>query len=87
MPLKEQFDAADKYYATVLHELGHWTGHKDRLDRSILNTFGSEGYAREELCAEIASLLIGQEFKIGHDPEQHAAYVNSWIKLLQDNPF
>src|SRR5690606_35386176 len=28
MPLKEQFDAPDKYYATLLHELGHWTGHK-----------------------------------------------------------
>lgn len=87
MPRREQFDAADKYYSTLLHELGHWTGHKDRLDRSLINRFGSEGYAREELRAEIASLLIGQEFRIGHDPGQHAAYVESWIKLLQDHPF
>lgn len=87
LPLKEQFDAPDKYYATALHELGHWTGHKDRLDRSIMNAFGTEDYAREELRAEIASLLIGQELNIGHDPEQHAAYVGSWIKLLQDTPF
>ncbi|MFD2964389.1 MULTISPECIES: ArdC family protein [Olivibacter] len=87
MPLKEQFDAPDKYYATLLHELGHWTGHKDRLDRSIINKFGTEAYAREELRAEIASLLIGQEFRIGHDPGQHAAYVDSWIKVLQDTPF
>lgn len=87
MPLKEQFDAPDKYYATALHELGHWTGHKDRLDRSIMNQFGSEAYAREELRAEIASLLIGQELRIGHDPRQHTAYVDSWIKVLQDTPF
>ncbi|KAA8476836.1 antirestriction protein ArdC [Arcticibacter tournemirensis] len=87
MPLKEQFDAPDKYYATLLHELGHWTGHKDRLDRSIMNKFGTEAYAREELRAEIASMLIGQEFRIGHDPGQHAAYVDSWIKVLQDTPF
>ena len=87
MPLKQQFDAPDKYYATLLHELGHWTGHKDRLDRSIMNKFGTESYAREELRAEIASLLIGQELRIGHDPGQHTAYVDSWIKVLQDTPF
>ncbi|WP_316777883.1 ArdC family protein [Pedobacter antarcticus] len=87
MPLKEQFDAPDKYYATLLHELGHWTGHKERLDRSIMNKFGTEAYAREELRAEIASLLIGQELRIGHDPGQHTAYVDSWIKVLQDSPF
>lgn len=87
MPLREQFSAPDKYYATLLHELGHWTGHKDRLDRSIMNKFGTEAYAREELRAEIASLLIGQELRIGHDPGQHTAYVDSWIKVLQDTPF
>lgn len=87
MPLKEQFDAPDKYYATLLHELGHWTGHKERLDRSVMNKFGTEAYAREELRAEIASMLIGQELLIGHDPGQHTAYVESWIKVLQDTPF
>jgi antirestriction protein ArdC len=87
MPLKGQFDAPDKYYATLLHELGHWTGHKERLDRSVMNKFGTEAYAREELRAEIASMLIGQELLIGHDPGQHTAYVESWIKVLQDTPF
>lgn len=87
MPLREQFDAPDKYYATVLHELGHWTGHNDRLDRSMVDSFGTEGYAREELRAEIASMLIGQELHIGHDPGQHVAYVDSWIQILRDTPF
>lgn len=87
MPLRGQFDAPDKYYATLLHELGHWTGHQDRLDRSLINRFGTEGYAREELRAEIASMLIGQELHIGHDPGQHVAYVDSWIQLLRDTPF
>ncbi len=87
MPLREQFDAPDKYYATLLHELGHWTGHQNRLDRSLINRFGTEGYAREELRAEIASMLIGQELHIGHDPGQHVAYVDSWIQILRDTPF
>lgn len=87
MPMREQFDTSDKYYATLLHELGHWTGHKDRLDRSMIGSFGTEGYAREELRAEIASMLIGQELHIGHDPGQHIAYVDSWIQILRDTPF
>lgn len=48
--------------------------------------FGSEGYAKEELRAEIASMIISDELGIGHDPRQHAAYVGSWIKILQDDP-
>jgi antirestriction protein ArdC len=87
MPYRTQFDAADKYYATILHEMGHWTSHHDRLDRDILNKFGTEGYAREELRAEIASMLLGHELNIGHDPTQHIAYVDSWIKLLKDSPY
>lgn len=87
MPLKEQFTSPDRYYATLLHELGHWTGHQERLNRSLFNRFGSEGYAREELRAEIASMLIGNEFKIGHDPGQHAAYVKGWIEMLKNNPY
>jgi hypothetical protein len=33
---------------------------------------GSEGYAREELRGEIASLIVGSELEIGYDPERHA---------------
>lgn len=87
MPLKQQFDEPGKYYATALHELGHWTGHQSRLDRSLINRFGTQDYAREELRAEIASLLISDELRIGHDPGQHTAYVESWISILTDHPF
>jgi putative DNA primase/helicase len=86
LPDKAQFPTADAYYAVALHELGHWTGHPSRLDRDLVHPFGSEGYAKEELRAEIASMILGDELGIGHDPEQHAAYVGSWIKALQDDP-
>lgn len=83
---KEQFDNAGKYYATALHELGHATGHPSRLDRDLSGGFGSESYAKEELRAEISSLMAGTELGIGHDPQQHTAYVKSWIKILKDDP-
>lgn len=86
LPHKHQFPAPYDYYATVLHELGHWSGHESRLNRDLSHPFGSEGYAKEELRAEIASLLLGGELGIGHDPEQHVAYVRSWIKVLQEDP-
>ena len=86
LPDKSLFPSSDKYYATALHELGHWTGHESRLNRDISHPFGSEGYAKEELRAEITSLLLGDTLGIGHDPGQHAAYVGSWIKTLRDDP-
>ena len=86
LPEKSQFQSADRYYATALHELGHWTGHPARLDRDLAHPFGSDGYAKEELRAEIASIIVGEELNIGHDPGQHAAYVKSWIKVLEDDP-
>lgn len=86
LPEKSQFPSPDRYYATALHEVGHSTGHESRLDRKLGNTFGSEDYAREELRAEISSMILGQELGIGHDPEQHVAYVQSWIKVLKDDP-
>lgn len=86
LPERNQFPTGDAYYATALHEVGHWTGHPSRLDRDLSHPFGSEGYAREELRAEIASLMLGERLDLGHDPEQHAAYVGSWIKALKEDP-
>jgi antirestriction protein ArdC/phage/plasmid primase-like uncharacterized protein len=87
LPERVQFSSADQYYATALHELGHWTGHPSRLNREDLgHPFGSEAYAREELRAEIASLMLGEQLGIGHDPGQHVAYVASWIRVLEIDP-
>ncbi len=86
LPGHEQFEAADNYYATALHELGHWTGHASRMGRNLSGGFGSESYAKEELRAEIASLMVGDELGTGHDPGQHAAYVKGWVKVLEEDP-
>jgi putative DNA primase/helicase len=87
LPDRGQFPTADSFYATALHEVAHSSGHPRRLNRDTLgHPFGSEQYAKEELRAEIASMILGDELGIGHDPRQHAAYVGSWIKILQDDP-
>lgn len=86
VPVKERFDHAADYYATALHELAHWTGHESRLNRDMAHPFGSVEYGREELRAEIASMMLGSDLGIGHDPSNHASYVNAWIQILQDDP-
>ncbi|CAM4473502.1 MAG: hypothetical protein LEGION0403_FIIPPAGN_02403 [Legionella sp.] len=86
LPMKSQFKESALYYATALHELGHWTGHESRLNRDLGHPFGSEGYAKEELRAEIASMMLGDELGIGHDPAQHTAYIKSWIRVLEEDP-
>ena len=91
LPYKEQFPNEPACYQTALHELGHWTGHPDRLNRATLmqgieEGFASPHYAREELRAEISSMMTGDRLRIGHDPSRHAAYVGSWIEALRDDP-
>ena len=86
LPEQGQFYDAKGYYATALHELGHWTGHESRLNRDMQHPRGSEGYAREELRAEIASMMLGQEIGLGHGIENHTAYVGSWIRALKEDP-
>jgi len=87
VPVAEQFDSDDAYYSTIFHELTHSTGHAKRLDREIANTFGTPGYAREELVAELGSAYLSRV--AGLDPsgvEQSAAYLNGWIAALNADP-
>lgn len=86
MPLKEQFPDAPSYYETLLHELGHWSGHNSRLKRDMSGSFGTESYAKEELRAEIASMLIGDALDLGHNADGHASYIASWLKTLKNEP-
>jgi antirestriction protein ArdC len=83
LPPKEAFQDAAGYYGTALHELAHWSGYPSRLNRPSLTEsyrFGDANYAREELRAELASVFLAAERGIPHNPEQHAAYVETWIQ-------
>lgn len=86
VPKPETCRSMDFFYGASLHELGHWSGAKSRLDRDLSGPFGSESYAREELSAEVFSFMCNQRLQIGHDPSQHAAYLQSWIKIVRDDP-
>jgi antirestriction protein ArdC len=83
MPGFLSFSSADSFYSTLFHELGHWTGHEKRLDR-VFGKFGSQGYAAEELTAELTAAFLCAEFGFDNGL-RHAGYIEHWIKLLTDH--
>lgn len=87
MPPFETFVDATSYYGTLIHELTHWTRHKTRLERKFgRKRFGDEGYAMEELVAELGSAFLCADLDL--EPQSrsdHAAYIASWLKVLKDD--
>ncbi len=72
------------YYRTAFHELGHWTGHKTRLDRNLTTKFGTADYAREELVAEMATAFVCAS--LGIVPTvRHADYIGNWLQVLKED--
>jgi len=88
VPKPERFKSAEGFAATGLHELVHWTGHKDRLARvgiTGFTSFGSEDYAFEELVAEIGAAMLCNIHGVSSEMPNHASYVQSWIKALKND--
>jgi antirestriction protein ArdC len=82
VPPQPAFHHQIDFYRTTLHELGHWTGHGSRLDRDQSGHFGTAAYAREELCAELASAFLCAA--LGIDPSvRHADYLAHWLAVLR----
>ena len=84
MPAFVAFKSAAHFYGVAFHELGHWTGHKSRLDRDMRGRFGEKAYAAEELVAELCAAFLCAEFDLDGDL-RHASYIQSWIRLLKDD--
>jgi antirestriction protein ArdC len=87
MPPFEAFRDAESYCSTLAHELCHWTKQPKRLAREFgRKKFGDEGYAREELVAEIGAAFLCCDLGITPEPrEDHAAYLDHWLKVLKED--
>lgn len=87
MPPLEAFRDAESHAATLAHELSHWTRHTSRLDRDLGHKrFGDEGYAMEELVAELASAFLCADLRITPElRDDHASYIDNWLSVLKSD--
>lgn len=87
LPTLEQFETAEGYAETLFHEFTHSTGHKSRLDRFGPDNaeFGCEGYAKEELVAEMGAALLAATVGVNISLDNAASYVGNWLSTLKDD--
>lgn len=86
MPAFEAFKEPLYYYSVLSHETTHWTGAEKRLNRDMKGRFGSEGYAMEELVAELGAAFLCSELSLPTDPRKdHAPYIASWLQALKND--
>lgn len=87
MPEFESLRDAPAYYATLAHECTHWTRHEKRLDRDFgRKKWGDEGYAMEELVAELGAAFLCADLELTpHVREDHAPYIAGWLKVLKED--
>jgi antirestriction protein ArdC len=84
LPERRLFADDANFYATGLHELVHWSGARNRLNREMKGKFGCEDYAQEELVAELGSAFLMADLGIVGEV-QHESYIASWLKALKNN--
>ena len=89
MPKMGTFKDSEGYYSTLFHEMVHSSGHKSRLNREGItgkNRFGSKGYAKEELTAELGASYLKSQAGISMEhTENNAAYIQNWLKVLNED--
>lgn len=86
MPLRKYFISEQKFYATLFHEIVHWTGHEDRLDRNLKEGFiNREKYSFEELIAEMGSMLLALQFGITDELLNSIRYLKGWSEVNKEN--
>ncbi len=86
MPLFESFRDAG-YYSTLAHEMTHWTKHPARLARDFgRKQWGDEGYAQEELVAELGAAFLCADLELTTEPrEENASYIANWLEVLKND--
>ncbi len=84
IPPRGAFADQGGYYATLMHELTHWTGHESRLDRKFGRAFGDADYAFEELVAELGAAFLCANLGIQGEL-RHEGYISSWLEVLKQD--
>jgi antirestriction protein ArdC len=84
VPPRQAYFEPINWYRTALHELGHATGHRSRLNRDLSGSYGTKKYAFEELVAELSAAFGCAS--LGIVPTvRHADYIGAWLEVLRED--
>lgn len=72
----ETSSAEEGYYATIFHELTHWSGASHRLNREKVRRYGDQKHAFEELVAELGAAMLCAHLGITSSPRADHAQVH-----------
>jgi len=86
LPEMEQFASPEQYYAEAIHQLAHWTGAENRLNRQQVGEPGEFVAIREELRTNLASLFLSKELNLPYELNYHEGFTQAWSQLLKDEP-
>ncbi len=79
VPPPQAYFESINWHRTALHELGHATGHRSRLNRDQSGSCGTKKYAFEELVAELCAAFGCAS--LGIVPTvRHADYIGAWLE-------
>lgn len=89
MPELQRFNTPEQYYSTYFHEIGHWTKHETRCNRSFgevdySNKHKDKNYAKEEFVAETVAAFLTTIFNI-EKLESNAAYIQHYLNKFKND--
>jgi antirestriction protein ArdC len=84
LPIPSKFHTSEDYYSVLFHELSHWTGAENRLNRNFNNDKYS--YAFEEIIAELSASFLMFHFNLNSYIKTQANCIEFWIKAIKEDP-
>lgn len=95
IPALNQYENKVEFYSTAIHECAHASGHSKRLgrfkDEDSSSIFDKSSYSREELVAEMTSVLVCNSIGLYNNEvyksaeENSLSYLRGWLKPLRDD--
>src|SRR5262249_91056 len=83
---RDRFHSPDEHYSSICYGLALWAGHSTRLGRDINHPSGSDEYIKEEILANIAAILVGNNLKIGYSAPAGCYDLSKAAMLIGSDP-
>lgn len=92
LPEMKYFNSSESFYRVLFHELAHSTGVEKRLNRECFKKYHNkiEERSREELIAEMSSLLLASESGFSEETamgENSDSYIIGWAEWMRNNSY